>query len=50
MDLYFLVAIFLTVFLEDWGIRVIYIKTYNSSLGLIVVAFIIITLVRVPIK
>ena len=50
MDLYLLVAVFLIVSLEDWGIRVIYIRPYGSSLGLIVVAFIIATLVGVSVK
>ena len=49
-DLYLLVIIFLTVFLKDQGIRVMYIKPYSNSLGLIIVAFIIITLVGVPVK
>ena len=50
MDLYFLITIFLTVSLEDWGIKIIYIKPYSSSLSLIIVAFIITTLVGVPVK
>ena len=50
MDLYFLITIFLTVSLKDLGIRVIYIKPYNSSLGLVIVAFIITILVGVPIR
>ena len=50
MDLHFPVAIFLAVFLEDWGIRVTCVRPYSSSLGLIVVAFIIAVLVGGPIR
>ena len=50
MDLYFLITIFLTVSLKDWGIKVIYIKPYGSSLGLVIMAFIIIALVEVLIR
>ena len=49
-DLYFSVAVFLIVSLEDQGIRVIYIRPYGGSLGLIIIAFIIAVLVGVPIK
>ena len=49
MDLYLLVAIFLRVSLKDYRIRVAYIRPYNSSLGLIIIAFIITTLVEVSI-
>ena len=50
MDLYFLIAIFLIVSLKDLGIRVIYIRPYNSSLGLVIVAFIIAALIKVLIR
>ena len=50
MDLYLLVAIFLIVSLKDKGIKVIYIKPYGGSLGLIIIAFIIAILVGVPIR
>ena len=50
MDLHLLVAVFLTVSLEDWGIRVTCIKPYSGSLGLIIVAFIITILVGVSVK
>ena len=49
-DLYLLVIIFLTVSLEDQGIKIIYIRPYSSSLGLIIMAFIIAVLVGVPVK
>ena len=39
-DLYFLVAVFLTVTLEDQGIKVAYIRPYSCSLGLVVVAIV----------
>jgi len=51
MGLYLLVAVFLTVTLKDWGIRVACIRPYSSSLGLIVIAFIITAaIVGVPIR
>jgi len=51
MGLHLPVAIFLTVTLKDWGIRVAYIRPYSGSLGLIIVAFIIAaTMVGVPVR
>ena len=51
MDLYLLVAVFLIVTLKDQGIRVAYIRPYSSSLGLIIIAFIIAAaIVGVPIR
>ena len=49
-DLYLLVAVFLIVTLKGQGIRVVYIKPYNSSLGLIIIAFIIAAIVGVPVR
>ena len=49
-DLYLLVAVFLMVPLEDQGIKIIYIRSYSSSLGLIIMAFITAALVGVPIR
>jgi len=49
--LYLPVAIFLAVTLKDWGIRVACIRPYSSSLGLIIMAFIITAaIVGVPIR
>ena len=45
MDLYLLVIVFFTVSLEDWGIRVIYIRPYGGSLDLIIMALVIVALV-----
>ena len=50
MDLYFSVAIFLAVFLKDWGIKVICIRLCNDSLGSIIMAFVVVILVGVPVK
>ena len=50
MDLYLLVAVFLAVTLEDQGIRVVYIRPYSSSLGLIIMAFIITAVVGIPVR
>jgi len=45
------VAVFLTVTLKDWGIKVACIKPYSGSLGLTIIDFIIIaTVVEVPIR
>ena len=49
-DLYLLVAVFFTVSLEDQGIKVMCIRPCGNSLGLIIIAFIIITLVKIPIR
>jgi len=49
--LYLPVAIFLAVTLKDWGIKVAYIRPYSSSLGLIIMAFIVTAaVVGVPVR
>jgi len=44
------VAVFLTVTLEDWGIRVVCIRPYSGSSGLVIMVFVIAAIVGVPIK
>ena len=50
MDLYLLITIFFVVSLKNQKIKIKYIKPYSGSLGLIIIAFIIVALIGVLIE